>query len=80
MAYILLIIGVGIGIYALYNFLRTATKDQAQKMLLSLAVGFCAIIALVLIIGGRYPIAGILVVVMIPLITRLYTLFNKGKR
>lgn len=79
MPYILLALGIGIGVYALYNFLRKATKDQAQKLLLSLAIGLCVVFAVVLVIAGRYPIAAILVVVMVPLIARLYTVFNKPK-
>jgi uncharacterized membrane protein YidH (DUF202 family) len=79
MPYILLIIGVGIGVYALYNFLRKASRDQAQKLLLSLAIAVCLVFAIVLIIAGRYPIAAILTIVMIPIIARLYTLFNKPK-
>ena len=78
MPFILLLLGVGIGVYALYTFLRRATKVEAQKMLLSLAIGICVILGLVLIIAGKYPIAAILAALLIPLIARLYKLFNKS--
>lgn len=79
MPFILLALGVGIGVYALYKFLRRSTKEEAQKMLLSLAIGFGVLLALVMVISGRYPIAAILVAILIPLLAKLYKLLNKGK-
>ena len=79
MPYILLIFGLLIGGYALYKFLRRATKDEAQKLLLSLAIGLMLVIIFALIIGGRMPIAAILTAVLIPLVVQLYRVFNKSK-
>jgi len=77
MPYILLIFGVLIGGYALYHFLRRASKDEAQKLLLSLAIGLVLVMIFVMILGGRLPIAGILTAVLIPLVAMLYKVFNK---
>lgn len=78
MPYILLVLGVLIGGYALYHFLRKATKDQAQKALLSMAVALVVLLVFVMIITGRLPIAAILAVVLIPLVVQLYRVFNRG--
>ena len=79
MPYILLIFGILIGGYALYCFLRRASKDEAQKVLLSLAIGLVILLIFVLILSGRLPIAGILAAVLIPLVAKLYSVFNKNK-
>lgn len=77
MPYILLIFGIAIGGYALYKFLRKATKEESQKALLSLAIGLCLILIFATILIGKLPIAAILAAIMIPLVTKLYGLFNK---
>jgi predicted MFS family arabinose efflux permease len=79
MPFILLLIGVGIGVYALYKFLRRSTKEEAQRLLLSLAIGISVLMALVMILAGKYPIAAILAIILIPLITKLYKLLNPKK-
>lgn len=79
MPFILLLIGVGIGVYALYKFLRRSTREEAQKMLLSLAIGVAILLALVMIIAGKYPIAALLAVILIPLISKLYKLLTPSK-
>jgi hypothetical protein len=66
-----------IGGYALYKFLRRSTKDEARKLLLSLAIGLLALMIFVLILVGKLPIAAILAAVLIPLIAQLYRVFNK---
>jgi predicted MFS family arabinose efflux permease len=77
MPFILLVFGVLIGGYALYKFLRRSTKDEARKLLLSLAIGLLALMIFVLILVGKLPIAAILAAVLIPLIAQLYRVFNK---
>jgi len=79
MQYILLIFGVALGGYALYKFLRRSTKDEAQKLLLSLAIGLCLLLIFAMILVGKLPIAGILAAVMIPLVSKLYSVLNKDK-
>jgi len=79
MPFILLIFGLLIGGYALYRFLRRSTKDEAQKLLLSLAIGLCVLLIFVLILTGRLPIAAILAAVLTPLVAKLYGVLNKGK-
>ena len=79
MPFLLLIFGVTLGGYALYKFLRRSTKEEAQKLLLSLAIGFCVLLIFVMILIGKLPIAGILAAVLIPLISRLYNILNKDK-
>lgn len=80
MPFILLIFGVLIGGYALYVFLRRASKDQAQKVLISLAIGLMVLIIFMMILTGRLPIAGILAAILIPLIAKLYGLFISSKK
>jgi uncharacterized Tic20 family protein len=79
MPYLLLIFGVMLGGYALYKFLRRSTKDEAKKVLLSLAIGLIVLLIFVLILVGKLPIAGILAAVLIPLVTKLYSVLNKDK-
>lgn len=79
MPYILLIFGIFLGGYALYKFLCRSTKEDAQKLLLSLAIGFCVLLIFVMILIGKLPIAGVLAAVLIPLISKLYAVLNKGK-
>lgn len=79
MPYVLLILGLVIGGYALYHFLRKADKDQAQKLLLSFAIGLCLLLVFVMIIIGKLPIAAVLAAIMIPMVVKLYSLFNKKK-
>ncbi len=79
MPFLLLIFGIAIGGYALYKFLRRSTKEEAQKALLSLAIGLCLVLIFSMILIGKLPIAGILAAVMIPLVTKLYGLLNKDK-
>ena len=79
MPYVLLIFGILIGGYALYKFLRRASKDEAQKVLLSVAIGLLALFIFVLILMGKFPVAAILAAVLIPLVTKLYSVFNKPK-
>ena len=78
MPYVLLIFGLLIGGHALYKFLRRASKDEAQKVLLSLAIGLMLVMIFVMIISGRLPIAAVLTAVLIPLVVQLYRVFNKG--
>ena len=80
MPFILLIFGLLIGGYALYKFLRRSTKEEAQKMLLSIAIGFCLLLIFAMIIVGKLPIAAILAAIMIPLVTKLYKLFNSNQK
>jgi nicotinamide riboside transporter PnuC len=75
--YILLIFGILIGGYALYYFLRRASKDEAQKVLLSVATGLTILIIFVLILIGRLPIAAILAAILIPMVAKLYSLLMK---
>ena len=77
MPYLLLIFGILLGGYALYKFLRRSTKEEAQKLLLSLAIGLCVLLIFVMILVGKLPIAGILAAVLIPLVTKLYAILNK---
>jgi len=79
MPILLLIFGLLIGGYALYKFLRRSTKEEAQKMLLSLAVGFIVLMIFVMIITGRLPLAGVLTAVLIPLAAKLYGVLNRNK-
>ncbi len=79
MPYLLLIFGILIGGYALYKFLRRSTKDEARKVLLSLAIGLVLLMIFMMIITGRLPIAGILTAVLIPLVAKLYGVLNKSK-
>jgi hypothetical protein len=69
-----------IGGYALYKFLRRSTKDEARKLLLSLAIGLLALMIFVLILVGKLPIAAILAAVLIPLIAQLYRVLNKNNK
>jgi peptidoglycan/LPS O-acetylase OafA/YrhL len=80
MPFILLVFGVLIGGYALYKFLRRSTKDEARKLLLSLAIGLLALMIFVLILVGKLPIAAILAAVLIPLIAQLYRVLNKNNK
>lgn len=80
MPYILLVFGILIGGYALYKFLRRATREEAQKVLLSLAIGLVVLLIFVLILTGRLPIAAILTAVLIPLIAKLYSVLGKDKK
>lgn len=80
MPFILLIFGVLIGGYALYYFLRRASKDQAQKVLLSLAIGLMVLMIFMMILVGRLAIAGILAAVLIPLVAKLYSLLSVSKK
>ena len=80
MPYILLIFGVLIGGYALYKFLHRASKDEAQKVLLFLAIGLLTLLIFVLILGGKLPIAAILAALLIPLIAQLYRVFNRNNK
>jgi hypothetical protein len=77
MPYVLLIFGLLISGCALYKFLRRASKDEAQKVLLSLAIGLMLVMIFVLIITGRLPIAAILTAVLIPLVVQLFKIFNR---
>ena len=77
MPYILLIFGILIGGYALYKFLRRSTKEEAQKVLLSVVIGLITLFIFVLILMGKFPIAAILAAVLIPLVAKLYSVFNK---
>jgi Kef-type K+ transport system membrane component KefB len=79
MPYILLVAGLLIGGYALYHFLRKASKDQAQKVLLTLAIGLMLVMIFVMILTGKLPIAAILTAVLIPLCVQLYRVFNRGE-
>ena len=79
MPFLLLIFGLLIGGYALYSFLRKASKDQAQKVLLSLAIAFVLLMIFVMILIGKLPIAGVLAAVLIPLVAKLYQIFSKTK-
>ena len=80
MAYILLIFGVLIGGYALYVFLRRASREQARAVLLSLAIGITILLIFVLILSGRLVIAAILTAVLIPLLAKLYSSLGKFKK
>ena len=77
MPYLLLIFGIALGGYALYKFLRKASKDEAQKVLLTLAIALMLILIFAMILTGRLPIAAILAAVLIPLVAKLYGVFNK---
>jgi Kef-type K+ transport system membrane component KefB len=77
MPFLLLIFGISLGGYALYKFLRRSTKDEAQKLLLSLAIGLCLLLIFVMILVGKLPIAAILAAVLIPLISKLHSVLNK---
>jgi Kef-type K+ transport system membrane component KefB len=79
MPFILLIFGLLIGGYALYKFLRRASRDEAQKILLTLAICLMICMILVMVIVGRVAIAALLTAVLIPLVARLWMVFNKGK-
>jgi drug/metabolite transporter superfamily protein YnfA len=68
MPFILLSFAVLIGGYALYHFLRHASRDQAQKILLTVAICLITLIIFVLILVGRLPLAA-----------KLYAVFNKSK-
>lgn len=76
----LLMFGVGLGGYALYKFLRRSTKDEAQKLLLSLAIGFAVLFIFLMIISGRLVLATLLTAILIPLCAKLYAVLNKGDK
>lgn len=72
MAYILLVGGILIGIFALYKFMRRASKQETKTLLLSLAIGMTLLMIFVLVISGRLPLAAILAAILVPLIAALF--------
>jgi hypothetical protein len=79
MPYILLTFGLLIGGYALYRFLRRASKDEARKVIISVAICFIIFLIFVTLIMGKVVISAILAAVLIPLVARLYSILSKDK-
>ena len=77
MAYIILAIGFALGVYGLYKFMRRATRQEAALLLLSIIVTLLVLMMVVLLITGRLPAAGAMVALLVPLSSRLYTLYRR---
>ena len=57
MPYILLAIGVMIGLYGLYQFFLSATPKQVTTMMVTLITGSLALALFLLAVSGRLPLA-----------------------
>ena len=57
MPYILLAIGVMIGLYGLYQFFLSATPKQVTTMMVTVVTGALALALFLLAVSGRLPLA-----------------------
>jgi len=67
MPYVLLVIGVLIGLFALYRFFVNADVAQIKAMFLTVILVVVVVALLLLALTGRLPAAIALVVAMVPL-------------
>ena len=72
MPYVLLAIGVAIGLWGLYRFLTNATPKQVITMLLTVTTGVLAAALFVLAVSGRLPAAMALLAGLWPIGVGLY--------
>lgn len=76
MPYLLLIIGVLIGIYGLYRFFLTADVKQIKALGLSIFVVIISVAILILAVTGRFPAALALVMALLP----FFVAYRRGKQ
>ncbi len=76
MPYLILAIGLLIGIYGLYRFFLTADVKQIKALGLSIFVVIIGVAILILALTGRFPAALALVVALLP----FYVAYRRGKQ
>ena len=76
MPYIILAIGLLIGIYALYRFFLTADVKQIKALGLSIFAVVIGVAILILALTGRFPAALALVAALFP----FYIAYRRGKQ
>ncbi len=78
MPYLLLILGILIGLFVLYNFLIKANAAQVRMLILSMILVGIGLAAFVLAVTGRLPAAIALMAVCVPFGVKY--LKNRAKR
>lgn len=78
MPYVLLAIGVVVGLWGLYRFLTNATPKQVMMMLLTVVTGVLAAALFVLAVSGRLPAAMALLAGLWPVGVALYRMRYGG--
>ncbi|MGB4107148.1 MAG: DnaJ domain-containing protein [Alphaproteobacteria bacterium] len=76
MPYLILAIGLIIGIYALYRFFLTAEVKQIKALGLAVFTGIIALAILILALTGKFPAALALVMALFP----LFIAYRRGKK
>jgi hypothetical protein len=76
MPYLILVIGLIIGIYALYRFFLTANIAQIKALGLSVFTALIVISILILTLTGRFPAALALVMALLPFAVA----YHRGKQ
>lgn len=80
MPYLILVIGVLIGLYALFRFFMNATPRQIRALFMIAALGVVCIAAFVLSVTGRLPAALAIGAAVIPLAAGYFKANKDDKR
>lgn len=80
MPYLILALGVALGLYALYRFFLTATVHQIKAFFLTAVIVVLSLALFVMAITGRLPAALALIVAIVPFAVQLWKIIKVARR